>query len=80
MPPPRRLEPLPEIPHLPHPLRWLAGFVVTCPRSSPDYLYLLADALDEAGKEAEQAMQPAKVVLAIFDLTTELRRRAPEYA
>lgn len=76
MPPPRRLEPLPEILHLPHPLRRLAEAVITCPQSSPDYLFLLADALDEmAVQDRSLSMATATNFLA-----GELRRRAPEYA
>ena len=76
MPLPRKQEPLPDIPHLPVQLRWLAEAVLTCPQASPDYLFLLADALDEAAM-GDRAHETA---CASIDLAIELRRRAPSYA
>ena len=76
MPLPRKQEPLPPIPHLPHSLWRLAEFVTTCPQASPDYLFLLADAVQKAAAQELWGSRGRAMNL----LAGELRRRAPDYA
>ena len=77
MPSPRTIRVVPVIPFLPAAFRHMAEFTITCPRSSPDHLFLLAEACDEMPARMGLDSRTAR---ALRTLATELRRRAPEYA
>ncbi len=77
MPAPRTLRDLPVIPYLPAACRHLAEFYVAFPRSTPDYLLLLAEACEQMATVGPIEPRGAR---AVRTLAAELRRRAPEYA